>query len=180
MHEIVLPETKPALEWINDRALQKVSPRREHALAQLRFATALDAWAANRGAGNVGTEWHFQVRPPGEIGRTLVPDVAYLSFERMSFEKQERTGIPHLAPDVVVEIRSPADLQVDIDEKVRVYLAAGTNVVVLVDPDQRSVIAVDRRATRVMSENDVIAHEMLPEFRLAARRLFETTRPKHR
>ena len=44
MHEIALPETKPALEWVNGRVLQKMSPRREHALAQGRFFTAPDAF----------------------------------------------------------------------------------------------------------------------------------------
>ena len=34
MRDIVLPEVKPALEWIGGRAVQKVSPQRKHALAQ--------------------------------------------------------------------------------------------------------------------------------------------------
>lgn len=63
MREIILPETKPALEWVNGRPLQKVSPRYKHALAQMRFATALDAWANEHG-GSVGTEWEFRIQPP--------------------------------------------------------------------------------------------------------------------
>ena len=30
-----------------------------------------------------GTEMHFQVRPPGEISRTLVPDVAFISLSNV-------------------------------------------------------------------------------------------------
>ncbi|HMF27287.1 MAG TPA: Uma2 family endonuclease, partial [Candidatus Cybelea sp.] len=80
-HEILLPETKPETEWVRGRALQKVSPQRDHARLQLALGIALDRWAA--GAGEVGTEWRFRVAPPGEVRRPLVPDVAYVSKERI-------------------------------------------------------------------------------------------------
>src|SRR5579864_4467968 len=146
MQEIVLSDTvKPALEWVNNRALQKVNPERKHALTQRRFAAALGAWADDRGCGEVGTEWRFQVQPPGEIRRSLVPDVAYISYERMPLEELERAGAPLIAPDVVVEIHSPGDHQNDIDEKVRVYLAAGTIAVFLVDPERKTISIIDIR-----------------------------------
>jgi hypothetical protein len=88
MREITLPETKPALEWVNGRALQKLSPRRKHALAQGRFFTALDSWAQTHDCGTVGTEWEFRIAPPGEIRRPLVPDVAYLSYARLPFDRK--------------------------------------------------------------------------------------------
>src|ERR1700682_4224922 len=125
MYEIILPEEKPALEWVNNRILQKVTPPRRHALAQRRFATRLGDWADLGGFGVVGTEWQFQVQPPGEINRTLVPDVAFVSYARMPKAEMGATEIPRVAPDVVVEVRSPKDAQVDTDEKTRVYLAAG-------------------------------------------------------
>src|SRR5215472_16452757 len=38
MQEIILPDdVKPALEWVNNQILQKVSPARKHAIAQGRF-----------------------------------------------------------------------------------------------------------------------------------------------
>ena len=178
MHEIILPEAKPALEWINNRVVQKVTPRRKHALAQTEFLIALGTWTHERGNGMAATEWHFQVRPPGEIGRTLVPDVAFLSYDRMSREEQEATDIPRAAPDVVVEVRSPDDRQADIDEKVRVYLAAGTDVVFLVDPHTRTVTIKDAQATRVIDEDDELEHPALPGFSLRVRALFELPRPK--
>ena len=174
MHEIFLPEAKPALEWVNNRVLQKVSPKRKHALAQGRFVAALDAWARDRSSGMAGTEWHFQVQPPGEISRTLVPDVAYLSYESVPKAELEITEIPRVAPDVVVEICSPEDAQRDIHEKVRVYLAAGTTVVFLVDPEKRTVIALDAQGAATFGESDTVRHAAtLPDFELPARTLFE-------
>ena len=173
MHEIYLPETKPALEWVNNRVLQKVSPKRKHALAQGRCVGALDAWAQTFACGMAGTEWHFQVQPPGEISRTLVPDVAYLSYARMPKADMERTEIPRMAPDAVVEICSPEDAQRDIDEKVRVYLAAGTAVVFLVDPQKRAVTVIDARGSTVLDDENVISHATLPGFSMPARTLFD-------
>src|SRR5580692_10724586 len=109
MRDIVLPEVKPALEWIGGRAVQKVSPQRKHALAQTRFAIALETWARAGGRGTVGTEWEFRLQPPGEVRRPLVPDVAFISFERLPYDDEAAADIPHVAPDVVVEVLSPRD-----------------------------------------------------------------------
>src|SRR5690242_5063890 len=138
MHEIILPDdVKPALEWVNDRVLQKVSPARKHAIAQGRFYAALDAWASEHASGTVGTEWRFQVAPPGEVRRSLVPDVGYLSFEKMPLHEQELTDATAAAPDAVVEVLSAHDRLKDVEEKIRVYLAAGTSVIFLVDTKSR-------------------------------------------
>src|SRR5438132_10388798 len=115
MHEIVLPDAKPALEWVNGRALQKVSPQRPHALAQGVFFAALHAWALQYRSGSVGTEWEFRIAPLGEDRRPLVPDVAYLSYALMPRDEQKKTGIPRLAPDVVVEVLSPTDQHRDVE-----------------------------------------------------------------
>jgi Uma2 family endonuclease len=177
MREIILPETKPALEWVGGRALQKVSPQHDHALAQGAFVSALLAWARGSGSGRVGTEWEFRLAPPGSLRRPLVPDVAFLSFERVAFEDARGASIPHVAPDAVVEVISPGDKRRDIDEKMSVYLACGTSVVFLVDTRSRTVISRDLNALCVFSESDVIRHVCLPGFALPARSMFEPPNP---
>jgi Uma2 family endonuclease len=176
--EITLPEAKPALEWVNGRALQKVSTKRKHAIAQGRFFAALDAWAQKRRAGIAGTEWRFRIRPPGEDRRPLVPDVAFLSYSRLPFETQQLTDEPLIAPDAVVEVLSPDDRRVDIEEKLRVYLAAGTSVVFLVDPDCQIVRICDAHGERIVSKNSMLTHEILPGFRLAVHNLFSIPKPR--
>jgi len=177
MREITLPETKPALEWVNGRALQKVSPKRKHALAQTQFAIALGAWARAHLSGMVGTEWRFQVQPPGEKRRPLVPDVAFLSYQRVPYEEQQLTEVPRVAPDVVVEIKSPSDLAADVNEKIRVYLKAGTHVVFLVDPKKRIVTVCEPAGRGVLHEHDRLTHQALPDFELAIHELFALPRP---
>jgi Uma2 family endonuclease len=178
MREIILPVAKPALEWVNGRTLQKMSPRRKHAVAQGRFWDALDAWAREGGRGDVGTEWEFRIAPPGEARRPLVPDVAYLSYDRVPFEDEKAADIPKVAPDAVVEVLSPGDLRRDVDEKIRIYLAAGTNVVFVVDTTDETVTSHNLRGCERFGGIDIIRHAALPGFALQVHSLFERTKPK--
>jgi Uma2 family endonuclease len=175
--EIVLPETKPALEWVSGRVMQKVSPQRRHALAQRRFAAALGAWADGFALGEVGTEWECRIAPPGQIRGPLVPDVTFLSYSRVSHEDMDETDIPRVAPDAVVEIISPGDQRSDIEEKIGIYLACGTNVVFLVDTKHRTVTARDATGAQVFDETETVVHPSLPGFAMSARLLFESPKP---
>jgi len=177
MREIVLPETKPALEWVNGRVLQKVSPQAKHALAQGRFWGALDAWAQRTGSGQVGTEWEFRIAPGGEVRHPLVPDVAYLSYARVPYGSRA-ADIPRVAPDAVVEVLSPGDRKRDVDWKVNIYLTCGTSVVFLVDTRRRTVTILDAARSRTVAHEALVTHESLPGFAMPARNLFEAPRPR--
>ena len=178
MQEIVLPEIKPALEWVNGRVLQKVSPQRRHALAQMRFATALGAWVDANGLGMVGTEWEFSIQPHGEIRRPLVPDVAFISYTRLPYEDEDAADIPRIAPDAVVEVVSPDDRKGDVEEKIRVYLACGTSAIFLVDTQKETVTVRDAGEPRNLTRDQSVSHPSLPGFSMPARTLFERPRPK--
>lgn len=174
IHEIVLPETKPETEWVLGRPLQKVSPQRTHALLQLALASRLDQCTAGRG--NTGTEWRFRIAPPGEVRRPLVPDVAYVSNERLRPLSDEEVETPPLAPDVAVEILSPGDRRVDVNDKIGVYLRAGSSLVIVVDPQRRAVELHDANSTTLLGEDDAIVHDALPGFAYPVRDLFAVLR----
>jgi Uma2 family endonuclease len=170
IQEIVLPETKPETEWVRGRALQKVSPQRTHSRLQGALTMRLDRWAAGRG--EVGPEWRFRVAPAGEVRRPLVPDVAYVSNERLRPLSDKELEIPPLAPDVAVEVLSPDDCRADVDDKIAVYLRAGSSLVIVVDPQQRAVELHDRAETARLDETGTIAHWALPDFLYPLRELF--------
>jgi Uma2 family endonuclease len=173
MHEIVLPETKPALEWINNRVVQKVSPKRKHSLAQAEFLVALREWSRRERRGRALPEWEFRLAPPGEIRRPLVPDVAYLSYARLPRENETEADIPRIAPEAVVEVLSSGDPHRDVEEKVRVYFASGTLVVFLVDTKHQTVTVRDAAGSETIDFNGIVSHSSLPGFAMPARALFE-------
>jgi Uma2 family endonuclease len=173
--EIVLPQTEPETEWVRGRALQKVSPTRSHALLQMTLGAALLEWAGDRG--EVGTEWRFRIAPPGEAGRPLVPDIAFVRRERLAGLSGRDLEVPLLAPDVVVEVLSPDDRRDDVDDKLATYLAAGCVLAIVVDPRTRTVELHDANCTLTLKEDDALTHAALPGFTLSLARLFASIAP---
>jgi Uma2 family endonuclease len=177
IHEIVLPETKPETEWILGRAVQKMSPRWTHARLQAWFARRLLEW--EDGHGQSATEWRFRIAPPNEIRRPLVPDIAFVSNERLRDLDDSDLELPPFAPDVAVEILSPGDRSRYVAHKIGVYLAGGGSLVVVVDPLRRTVTLHDATGARTLREHDSIEHPALPGFSLPLHDLFSALdRPK--
>lgn len=167
------PETKPATEFIHGRLVQKMSPRGLHARVEGEFYRALYNWADEHAAGRVGTEWDYDVTPPGEDTNRLVPDVAYLSYERVPFEDDDAAEIPTIAPNVVVEVLSPGQTMDDLAEKLRIYLAAGVELAIYVDPRREYALLHDPAGTRTVSHEEPIEHPALPGFSVRLARFFE-------
>jgi Uma2 family endonuclease len=170
LREIVLPATEPETEWVRGRALQKVSPTWWHAKLQAAFARALGDYAGERA--QVGTEWRFRVAPPGEAIRPLVPDVALVWNERLRGLPLAEVQTPLGAPDIAVEILSPDDRSADVEDKIATYLRSAAQLVVVVDPAQRSVTLVDPEGRRSLAERETLEHQALPGFALSLRALF--------
>lgn len=100
------------------------------------------------------------------------PDVAFVRAERLGGPpaKGYRAG----APDLAVEVISPNDSYTDVAEKVRDWLAAGTGLVIVVDPRKRTVL-VYRTPTDfdMLTEADTLTGgAVVPGWTLPVQRLF--------
>jgi Uma2 family endonuclease len=171
MRAMSIPEVKPAIESIRGRWERKMSPRRRHAMLQLRMGTLLADWAGNRG--EVGTEWRFYISPPGQEPSSLVPDVAYVSFERLPRELGDSREKPEIAPDIAVEILSPGDRLALLEEKVALYLANGALAVVIVDPLERVVDVRETDASRRYPAPYEVVFDSFADLRFDTAKLFE-------
>jgi len=159
---VEIPETKPATELIDGELVQKMSPKQRHQELEYRWTTALRVWAGDRGTA-LG-EWRYEFRVPGQRFASLVPDVAYLS--RRAFDALGGAGVqtpPH-APDVAVEILSAGESERRLAWKIGAYLAAGTQVVFVVDPPRRTVIAHAPDGTTRFGPGEIVTHPALPDF----------------
>jgi Uma2 family endonuclease len=170
VEEIVLPITKPETEWVRGRALQKMSPTRDHSRLQTDIAIALGRWS--RGRGEVGTEWRFRVTVPGEAARPLVPDISFVALDRLRGLSHEAIQAPAFAPTVAIEVLSPGDDPRDVADTVAVYLRGGTSLVIVVDPKTRTVTLHDAAGSNVLGTNDILRHPALPRFKVHLGKLF--------
>jgi Uma2 family endonuclease len=78
-----------------------------------------------------------------------------------------------MAPDIAVEILSPDDRRADVDAKRRDYLAAGTALVIIVDPDARAVRTHEADGTeRTFTENDTLTAAPFPDLAIPLAPIF--------
>ena len=172
--EIVLPATKPETEWVRGRALQKVSPTYRHGRLQSLIARILTDWAEGRG--RVATEWRFRINPPGERIRPLVPDVAYLSYQRLGADEDAAAQVPLGAPDVAIEILSPDDRSIDVEDKIATYLRANCTLVAIVDPENEVITGIDASGHTSFARGQTFAHPALEGLAIDVSRLFDDAR----
>ena len=105
------------------------------------------------------------------------PDAAFVASGRIP-----ETGVPvsywPFAPDLLVEVVSPSDRLADVHVKIADYLASGTRLVWLVEPETR-MVHVYRSPQQVEvlgAGDDLDGDDVLPGFQCPVRRLFPSDR----
>jgi Uma2 family endonuclease len=163
---------KPAIEWIDGRAVQKLMPTDWHAFLQLAFAEHLKTWVKAQGLpGKVGTEWRFIIPPNSYDTESLVPDVAYLS-RYFELPKNDRK-YPNIPPDIAVEILSPEDRATAVAKRRRFYLWWGVKLTMIVDPETRTVEAHEGGAGfKTFAEFDVLTSQAFPTLSISLSDIF--------
>src|SRR5215469_349883 len=115
-----------------------VSPKIKHGIVQANMIAILRRLAGNRGL--VLPELHVH---PGRVdgsGRAIVPDVSFVSWERVDMMTPADAGEP-TSPDIAVEVRSPSNDLAYLEEKIELALSTGTLLALDVIPDERAIIA---------------------------------------
>jgi len=160
--EIVLPDRKPYQEWLLGRAVEMTGGGYKHAATKGWLGVRLTHWAEGRGY--AGMSWTFRLAPRGEVRRPLIPDLAYLSYERARALSGEELEMPPIAPDAAFEILAPEDVPAHLHHKLDVYLAAGASAVVFADPYAGSISVHDASGGRTLRPGEAFAHAALPGF----------------
>lgn len=101
------------------------------------------------------------------------PDVAFVRKERVALAAEARGYFP-AAPDLAVEVISPGDTYAEVEEKVMVWLEAGTGMVLAVDARTRTVTRYRGLGDiTILTEKDVIdGEEIVPGWTMPVADLF--------
>ena len=151
---------KPEVELLDGRPYPKVSPKARHAGVQAALIRVIEDLAGERGF--VGPEWRFKIGRVDDTNTTFVPDVAYVSFERLRAIPEKQRDEPPFAPDIAVEVRSPSDNLAFLQRKIERHLQTGSVVVLVADPDKRTIVAHDANGTRPYATGDRFEHSTVP------------------
>lgn len=133
---------EPEIEYIEGGAYPKVSPKRTHSLVQSRLLMIFGRCGSDRG--DVGGEWRVRLSED----TTLVPDISFVSDERLDTLDEDAAEEPPFAPDIAVEVRSPSFRPALAAKKIELYFQYGAQLVLDVDPQQRTIEVYERNGTR--------------------------------
>ena len=107
-------------------------------------------------------------------GLVRIPDVSFISWERLPERKVPRTPFFDLAPDLAVEVISKSNTRKEMDRKLAAYFAAAVRQVWYVYPDSREVhVYTSPEQHTVLGEQDTLAGgNVLPGFSLELQQFF--------
>lgn len=91
-----------------------------------------------------------------------------------------REAVPHLVPDLAVEVLSRSNTPTEMRRKLREYFQAGVRLVWYIDPASRTVtIYHDEHDAVALHEHEMLTgDEVLPGFELPVRQLFTPAAPQ--
>ena len=103
----------------------------------------------------------------------LAPDASFVCQERVEAVTEERGYFPG-APDFAAEVISPSDRYSDVAKKVQEWLNAGTRMVVVVNPRDRTVRVHTSDSVVTLSEADTLdGGDVVPGWRLPIADIFK-------
>jgi Uma2 family endonuclease len=136
-----------------------------HSVVAAKLVTALSIWVARHPIGFVlaGYPGFVLERDPDTVRG---PDVAFVRANRGLIDTA--AGFAELAPDLAIEVRSPSDRLGALEEKVRQWLAAGTRLVWVIEPERRlaRVFRPDGSSDRPHAADVLDGEDVLPGFSL--------------
>lgn len=143
-----------------------------HGRVAMSFAWRLAQYVEEHQLGTVyAAETGFRLSSNPDTVRA--PDVAFVSQARIE-AIGEIEGFWPEAPELAVEVISPGDAYADVEEKVFDWLDAGTKMVVVINPRQRSA-TVYKSPTDItaLAEADILkGGDVVPGFELTVREIF--------
>jgi Uma2 family endonuclease len=112
-------------------------------------------------------------------GLVRIPDVAFASWNCFPDRKRPKTPVPHIAPDLAVEVLSKSNTKLEMARKLDEYFKAGVKLVWLVDPKKKTVrvyTAVDQFVQ--LNEGQTLdGGEVLPGFSMPITEVFTLSEP---
>jgi len=113
-------------------------------------------------------------------GLVRIPDVSFVSRDRLPGGELPDDPIPDLAPDLAVEVLSKSNTKTEMKRKLRDYFLNGVRLVWLINPKtQTAEVYTSPEDMRAVGKSQALdGGDVLPGFRLPLKELF--ARPKRR
>ena len=167
---LLLPETKPASEYVDGQIYQKDMPQGKHSTLQTRFGNRIN---------QVGEPQKLAFAFP-ELrctfgGRSLVPDIAVFEWSRIPLNANgEIENRFEIVPDWTIEILSPDQNPTRVINNILFCLNHNAKLGWLIDPEEKLVLVFKPQQQPEAKENQDILPvlDVLSDLQLSADDLF--------
>jgi Uma2 family endonuclease len=147
-------------------AIAKISPQYRRYRITLQLAQILVERLQIKG--HIGVKWAFKL----DLDSLSVPDLIYVSFQRLGMSWDTSTACP-VIPELVVEIVYAGRTLEQLTNKAQTYLAAGVCQVWIVDLQMHSLkILYPNQVTEIFDGNMTINNELFPDQGFIIKRIF--------
>lgn len=135
-----------------------------------RFGAKLFPYVDERRLGRVtGSSAGFVL--PNATEDVRAPDVSFVLAERL---RRSPKSFAQLAPDLMVEVKSPTDSIAKLESKIESFLDLGTQVGILINPDERTVklYRSDQAAVTLQDGEILSVPDLLPGWEVSISQLW--------
>ena len=163
--------SKRLCELVDGVLVEKTMGYEESALAALLIIYLGNFLRQNDLGFVAGADGTLRLMP----GLVRIPDVSFISWDRLPSRHYPKEPIPDLVPDLAVEVLSESNTPKEMKRKLREYFVVGVRLVWFVDPETRNVevfTAVDRSTTLDQGQT-LDGGDVLPGFVLPLAELFD-------
>jgi Uma2 family endonuclease len=167
---LLLPETKPASEYVDGQIYQKAMPQGKPSTLQIKFSSAI-----NQVGQSQKLAFAFPQLRCTFGGSGVIPDLAVFEWSRIPLNSQgEIENTFEIAPDWIIEILSPDKSSSRVIKKILFFLKNKTKLGWLIDPEEKLVLAFKPQQQPEAKENQDILPvlDVLSGLQLSADDLF--------
>lgn len=158
-------------ELVDGTLVEKPMGFRESRLASVLGHFVEGYLEANNIGMTAGEQGMLRLAP----GQARAPDLSFISWDKLPNRECPDEAVPHLVPDLAVEVLSAGNTRAEMARKRAEYFAAGTRLVWEVDPDTRTVAVFTDPSTFTTHDEtqSIDGSPVLPGFTLSIRRWFD-------
>ena len=167
---LLLPETKPASEYVDGQIYQKDMPQGKHSTLQIKVSSAINQVGQAQKLAFAFSELRCTFG-----GRSIVPDIAVFEWSRIFLNaKGEVENRFEIVPDWTIEILSPDQNPTRVINNILFCLNHNAKLGWLIDPAEKLVLVFKPQQQPEAKENQDILPvlDVLSDLQLSADDLF--------